>query len=628
MRMRTRDGLGFRLLMTVVVVLVAAAPVSAADVGGIDVQLPIGRSISGTITDGSGGPVANVSVDACNATTGSCSGGATTSGDGTYTVRGLGPGGYKLSAFPPDGGPLLFGYWTPGGPVSTEEEAAIVDVSGADATGIDLALATGFQIEGTVTDAAGNPVEGILVSANGPGPGASDQTDALGQYLIRPLQTGTFTLDVRSEGRLNYLSGPYVDGAVGEPSSDGTEIQVDANVTGIDIVVQPGLRLAGNLTGIADPSVVPTQVIPDGDPFGYAVDVEADGDWQIVGLRPGQYKIVVQLGDDNGTFLGYWRSDGTLTNDYDAATAIDLVDADVTGLDATIPVARTITGRVTDDSAAPIANAFLFACADNVGCHIRSSRSDGMFTFDGIRAGQWRLFAGARDHVSGYYGPNGFVMDHQDASLITVGNSNVSGIHVVLPVGFHIGGRITGPAGEPVSDAQVARSGGIDQGGGGVDRTDGNGDYRIGGVTPGTYTVFVGDVASAGYLRGYYSATSPGGYSAESQDATEIVVEATPPTVVSAAPASGATNVSRNTDVQVTFDRGVLGVDRASITLLDGRKRIQATVVYDMGTRTATLSPRGPLRRGAVYEIRLGAQIHDYLGISMAPTRWTFTTAP
>jgi hypothetical protein len=628
MRMRTRQGIGARLMLVVLASLVVAAPVSAADVSGIDVRLPSGRSISGTISGASGGPVANASVDACNVTTGSCLSSATTAGDGAYTVRGLSPGGYKLSVFPPDGTPLLFGYWTPGGPVSTEEEAAVVDISDGDATGVDLALATGFEIEGTVTDAAGQPIEGIRVSANGPGPGADDLTDALGHYVIRPLLAGAFTLEVRNDGLVNYLSGPYVDGTVGEPFSEGTEIHVDSNVAGVDIVVPSGLRLVGTLTGIPDPSVVATQVVPDGDPFAYAVRVEPDGDWQIVGLRPGQFKVVVQLGDDSGTLLGYWRSDGTLTTDYEAATTIDLIDADITGLDATVPAARTITGRVTDDSAAPIANAFLFACADNVGCQIRNSRADGAFTFDRAAAGQWRLFAGARDHVSGYYGPNGFVIDHQDATLISVGNSNVSGIEVVLPSGFEISGRITGPVGEPVPDAQVARSGGIDQGGGGVDRTDASGDYRIGGVTPGTYTVFVGDVAGAGYLRGYYSASSPGGYSAESQDATEIVVDATPPAVSSASPASGATNVPRNVAIRVTFDRGVLGVDRNSVALWDGRKRVQATVIYDRSTRTATLAPRGPLKRGSVYEVRIDTRVHDYLGISMAPTGWTFTTAP
>jgi hypothetical protein len=404
-------------------------------------------------------------------------------------------------------------------------------------------------------------------------------------------------------------------------------VDVAGNVTGIDIVVQPGLRISGTLAGITSSATTPVTVTADGDPFGYAMSVAPDGTWEVVGLRPGQYKPFFAIDAEGfGTFLGYWRSDGTLTLDYDAATFVDVAGADVDGLDATVAPAPSVSGRVVSDVGSPLSNAFVLLCSDPVGCVSGTTDEDGAFRLDRIAPGDWRLFAGARNHVSGYLGSDGFTLDQADATVIRVGTRSVSGLEVTLPDGFEISGRVTGPNGEPVVDAQVSLSGSIDPGGAGVDRTDQNGDFRIGGVTPGSYTIFILAPDGAGYVSGYFSSGAPGNFSSRHQEATDVMIDAVAPVVVTATPAPGTSGVSRDADVTITFDRYVVGLDARSVVLSDGIHDAKVTLQFDRATRTVTLDPRSRLRPGQTYQVRLASSIHDLLGLALEPMSWTFTT--
>ena len=70
----------------------------------IDAQLALGGSITGTVTDPNGQPIANINVSA-NSTTFGPGGIATTDATGSYTIGGLAPGAYtvQFSDFQDDG---------------------------------------------------------------------------------------------------------------------------------------------------------------------------------------------------------------------------------------------------------------------------------------------------------------------------------------------------------------------------------------------------------------------------------------------------------------------------------------------------------------------------------------------
>ena len=122
------------------------------------------------------------------------------------------------------------------------------------------------------------------------------------------------------------------------------------------------------------------------------------------------------------------------------------------------------------------------------------------------------------------------------------------------------------------------------------------------------------------------------GFPASSYNDTDYAVDVsffvppdtTGPSVVDHAPARGLVGVVTGTTVRVTFDEaitpGALG-----LTLTGPGGTVAAAVAYDPATRTATLTPGGPLAEGTTYTAAVTAA--DTRGNAMpAPFTWTFTT--
>jgi hypothetical protein len=110
--------------------------------------------------------------------------------------------------------------------------------------------------------------------------------------------------------------------------------------------------------------------------------------------------------------------------------------------------------------------------------------------------------------------------------------------------------------------------------------------------------------------------------------------DTTPPTVVSFAPASAATEVAIDANVTATFseDMDAATITGSSVELRDaGNNPTLATVSYNAGTRTVTLDPIGTLALGGVYTARVrggGAdpRVKDLAGNALAAdTSWSFT---
>jgi methionine-rich copper-binding protein CopC len=98
------------------------------------------------------------------------------------------------------------------------------------------------------------------------------------------------------------------------------------------------------------------------------------------------------------------------------------------------------------------------------------------------------------------------------------------------------------------------------------------------------------------------------------------------PAVVSRTPAAGATNVSPNTTVVVTFSEDV-NAGTISFNLRNAANQLVAgSLAYDAPTRTATFTPSSALALGAQYSVTVsGAQ--DGAGNVMAPATWSFTSS-
>jgi methionine-rich copper-binding protein CopC len=108
---------------------------------------------------------------------------------------------------------------------------------------------------------------------------------------------------------------------------------------------------------------------------------------------------------------------------------------------------------------------------------------------------------------------------------------------------------------------------------------------------------------------------------------TTVVADTTPPTVTTRTPAAGATNVSLTTTVTATFSEAVQS-GTITFTLKDpSNNTVAASLTYNAGTQTATLTPSAALANGTTYTASVtGAK--DLSGNTMSPVTWTFTTVP
>jgi methionine-rich copper-binding protein CopC len=107
-------------------------------------------------------------------------------------------------------------------------------------------------------------------------------------------------------------------------------------------------------------------------------------------------------------------------------------------------------------------------------------------------------------------------------------------------------------------------------------------------------------------------------------------LETTPPTVTPLDPAAGAIAVARTSNITAQFDEPVSGVDAASFWLTDSMGLgYMSTVSYDPATRVATLNPAGTtLPADRLMKVTMTGGVTDLSGNALAPTSWTFTTAP
>jgi len=101
-RLRVRLGVLFTaLLLALPAVGAAPAAVAATSpvIDGIDVRLPTGNSISGTLKNGDGDPITGFALSACTPDE-DCVGDGETDGAGAFKIKGLLPGSYLIQFSP------------------------------------------------------------------------------------------------------------------------------------------------------------------------------------------------------------------------------------------------------------------------------------------------------------------------------------------------------------------------------------------------------------------------------------------------------------------------------------------------------------------------------------------------
>ncbi|XYH99561.1 carboxypeptidase regulatory-like domain-containing protein [Sorangium sp. So ce1128] len=454
----------------------ASPPSSAAPAGGKArrrAQEPLSRqpgSIAGRVAEPAGAPVAGAMVCAllepgplslAETREPVC---AQAAGDGRYTLSGLPPARWMISASAPGHRPAY--YASPDG-----SRAPFVALGAGEArTGVDLVLpAGGVEVRGHVEDIGGGAVSGALVtiSSFGPGPGGGVVTraDAQGAYAV--------WID----------EGPYGARAEADGYAEGTAQSV-APGPQLKLLLTPAAALVGRVVeaGTGTP-VEGARITLDGGggwgTMGPGVPVarsDAEGRFRLDRLPPGRYKLVA-------------RALGKVGQARESV----LVGVGQTSSEVVIEVHRAavVAGRVElapEGAPCTLGNVTLLSQATD-GVEIAAIEDDGSVLFDGLLRGSYEVLVGCANHVSEPTYPP-----------LEVGDADVEDLVWKVRAGLTIRGRVVDRDQNPVRAAVHAYAPammGSRGAPGAFASTEADGTFALKGLPPAKYMVMARPVTQA-----------------------------------------------------------------------------------------------------------------------------------
>ncbi|MCB1599868.1 MAG: carboxypeptidase regulatory-like domain-containing protein [Xanthomonadales bacterium] len=298
---------------------------SGGAVGGIDLFIPVGGAVSGTVTRASdASPVTSGTVFAQDE-----GGSRTFSGaigaDGSYTITGLASGNYRVWAVALVPGGLMA---ETGGDLSCSPDdcqwlpAPMVAVTeGSTTNTIDFALDPSGSLSGVIQDESAAPLAGAYASLYSEDGYLQKlvSTDASGQYSFGALRSGNYRIIAYapSSASINQAYAPvaypnqYCPSGACNPVTSGAAITFVAGVNQTLSAIQ--LPAFGHISGqvrdavsnapIADATI---QIIDSANLIGATGRTDAAGNYQIGGLPPASYFIYADARNANyvGTFNG------------------------------------------------------------------------------------------------------------------------------------------------------------------------------------------------------------------------------------------------------------------------------------------------------------------------------------
>ena len=339
---------------------------------GINASLAAGGSITGTVTDGSGQPLQNISVGAylLDSVSGQWYqvGSANTDAGGHYSISGLQSADYKVGFFTRCFFPgCTTGNYAPeyynGKPDMGSADSVSV-TAGSVTSGIDASLGAAGSITGTVTDGSAKPLQNVnisvyqLDSVSGQWNWAeSAYTDASGSYAAGGLHAGEYKVGFSAGGGCgpvcsasdNY--GPeYFNDKPDIASADLVAVTAGNATTGINASLATGGSISGRVTDqhghpLKNVSVAVYEPSGTGYPVAWN-STDADGNYSAGGLQTGSYKV--EFGTPNTVYNLEYYNDKSDLNSADLVSVT--LGAVTSGIDASLSTNDTDAPAVTIDS--------------------------------------------------------------------------------------------------------------------------------------------------------------------------------------------------------------------------------------------------------------------------------------
>jgi Carboxypeptidase regulatory-like domain len=298
--------LALAVLLGCVAILIAAPAALAAEGTG-----KIEGKVTEELSPGTG--IQNIDVRVYDTTSDKYVVGADTNASGEYAVTGLKEGSYEVGFYPPLGSEYVPRWYSE--EPSFSKATLLMVKEGEAKSGIDAELRIGGKISGTVTNTSKVGLEHIEVVAYSTGTGeeaffGEAKTNANGEYTVVGLPEDSYIVEFYPEYGygLNFVPQYYNE----EPMfSRATPILVEEEKTRtlIDAELQVGGEISGTVTDAVTHKPVANVYVSayetsDGGEEGFEEDyakTNANGEYTIIGLGNGTYKIEFEAEDKTGT---------------------------------------------------------------------------------------------------------------------------------------------------------------------------------------------------------------------------------------------------------------------------------------------------------------------------------------
>jgi hypothetical protein len=394
-----------------------------------------------------------------------------TNDDGTYQLAGLEPGQVTVCFDPTytSGAYLRTCYGA-----QADGSGSLLTITAGELRTVDVQLSRGASITGTITDASGAPISGVLVSAFGSVGfnGYSGQTDEFGSYTLSGLAADAYKVCFDP----SYAQGPTAGGYAAQcydnqPSFD-TADPVTVGSSGsltVNAVLGSGAAITGLLTGsdgAALGGVFAYAYAPESGQYITVVSDHQDGSYRLAGLTEGDYLVCFGAGSvQQPSTTGYVDECYENQRTSYTATPVHVSTGTVTtGIDAELAVGAAITGRVTDSAGNGLGDVYVETtlAGDNASSGSLGVTDDtGRYRLIGLPATAVSVcfFAGEGLATSGTGYTSECYDDQPDVSTATQVSTTAgevsAGIDAELAAGAAITGQVTDSAGNPVPNVYV-----------------------------------------------------------------------------------------------------------------------------------------------------------------------------
>ena len=334
---------------------------------GVDFGLAIGATITGTvIRDSDGLPISGLCVFAHDYDTGAWGRGGRTDANGFYEINKLPTGTYRVRIYT-DNTDYVAEYYSD--VIDYEDAAPVAVIGGEERPNIDFGLAISGTITGTVTgDLEGTPISGLWVHAEDYASGEyrnGDWTDPNGKYEITNLPAGAYKVRATTWGSdYNYIQEYYNDQLNWEDADEVT-VREGEPTSGIDFQLAIGGSIIGTVTDANGNPISNLWIWASdyyGSSWGNGDHTDPNGEYEIVGLPTGTYKVEVSTwGTD------YVRQFYNQQADWRMANGVSVRTGEHTqNINFTLIVGASLSGYVKNLTGDPIWEVQINCSVDDV----------------------------------------------------------------------------------------------------------------------------------------------------------------------------------------------------------------------------------------------------------------------